>query len=57
MDITFENNMHIGVWPLLSWTAQLVARWFWVPKYKGAWRFGSCDIYGRPKELEFAPTI
>jgi hypothetical protein len=57
MDITFENNMHIGVWPPLPWTAQLIARWFWVPKYKGAWRFGSCDIYGRPKKLEFAPTI
>lgn len=56
MDITFENNLHVGVWPALPWIAQLIFCWFYVPKYKGAWRFGSCDAYGRPKELEFVPA-
>jgi hypothetical protein len=36
---------------------QLIFRWFYAPKYKGARRFGNCNLYGRPKELEFAPTI
>jgi hypothetical protein len=55
MDVTFEDNLHKDTWPPIPWFPQLIFRWQFVPKYKGAWRFASCDARGVPQELPFAP--
>jgi hypothetical protein len=56
MDITYESNLHKDTWPPIPKFALLVFRFFYIPKHKGAWRFGSCDYTGRPKELPLAST-
>jgi hypothetical protein len=53
MDLTYEDNIHTDKWFPMPWVVQLMFRWLYVPKYKGAWRFGCCDVYGRPRELVF----
>lgn len=54
MDPSWEDGIHLDHWPPFPWYAQAFVRWWYFPKYKGAWRFGSCDATGRPKELPFA---
>ncbi|KAH8656090.1 hypothetical protein BGZ60DRAFT_147869 [Tricladium varicosporioides] len=53
MDFTFESPIHDSVWPPFPWFVQIMFRWLYLPKHKGAWRFSCCDWYGIPKELEF----
>lgn len=52
-DVPFENPWHVQAGPAIPWYVAMIFRWFYVPKHKAAWRFSSCDSYGRPKELEF----
>jgi hemerythrin-like domain-containing protein len=57
LDVTYEEGVHVehGDWPPMPWVALTIFRWIYIPKQKSAWRFASCDPYGRPKELPFAP--
>lgn len=52
-DLSFEKPIHDAVWLPLPWYVAMMFRWFYVPKYKGAWRFSCCDSHSLPKELEF----
>jgi hypothetical protein len=56
MDITYESNLHKDAWPPIPKVGLLIFRILYVPKHRRAWRFGSCDVSGRPKELPFAPS-
>lgn len=53
-DKTFEDGLNNDTWPPFPWIANLIFRWIYVPRHKGAWRFSPCDVYGQPKELPFA---
>ncbi|PMD47807.1 hypothetical protein L207DRAFT_523164 [Hyaloscypha variabilis F] len=53
LDYTFEDPYHAKSWPPFPWFAALIFRWLYMPKHKGAWRFGCCDWHSKPKELEF----
>jgi len=53
IDSTFEHPFNASSWPPFPWFVALICRWVYIPKHKEAWRFGSCDSYGVPKDLPF----
>ena len=52
-DATFENGL-FAHWPPFPWFVRLVIRFWFFPKKKQLWRFGSATASGQPKELPFA---
>lgn len=53
-DITYDGRTHDGgVWPRLSVPALHAIADRLSPKHAGSWRFLPCDVWGRPRELEF----
>jgi len=55
-DVTYESGIHGPRFPPFPWAIGQLFRWVYIPQLKGAWRFSSCDDYGVPKELPFAPS-
>jgi len=52
-DVTYEGGVHGPRFPPFPWFVSQIFRWVYIPKLKGAWRFSSCDDYGKPRELPF----
>ncbi|KAI6092194.1 hypothetical protein F4821DRAFT_225118 [Hypoxylon rubiginosum] len=51
-DATYEGGSG-GAWPRLSVPALHAVADRLSPRHAGAWRFLPCDVWGRPRELEF----
>ena len=50
-DVTWEGGMHKAYWPPFPWYAMLIFKWVYIPKHKGAWRFGCSSVDMVPRDL------
>lgn len=50
LDKGFENGRY-REFPPVPWVVNLLLRFWATRKWRGAWRFASCDKWGRRKEL------
>lgn len=48
-DKTFEDGKH--PFPVMPWFVPYLVKYLVSRKYAGAWKFGSCDYWGRPRTL------
>ncbi|KAH7312948.1 hypothetical protein BKA65DRAFT_149307 [Rhexocercosporidium sp. MPI-PUGE-AT-0058] len=51
-DTTFEGGVHAW-WPPFPFFVPYLVKFWYMRKHSGAWRFSPCDVFGRPRELEF----
>jgi hypothetical protein len=54
-DRTFEGGKHN--FPEFPFFVPYLVNYYYARKYRGAWRFCPCTMFGVPKELEFAKDI